>query len=156
MDRFNPFIIELSITTPTREVTPGDGNQMAEDLTQFPVVITNPPSPILVPLHIFNWKLYYTSSYLLQMDTFKACGGEENSICIPDLRIDISDTVVLYVRSWKFKLIYCRWCMDSYSHTSDTRIYIYTIADKGLRLKVVFLCYERHLIYLCLCKLASM
>ena len=54
MDLFNPFTIELSITTPTREVTPGDGNQTAEDLTQFPVIITSPPSPILVPLYIFN------------------------------------------------------------------------------------------------------
>ena len=54
MDVFNPFTIELSVTTPTREVTPGDGNQTAEDLTQFPVVITNPPSPILVPLYILN------------------------------------------------------------------------------------------------------
>ena len=48
MDLFNPFTIELSVTTPTREVTPGDGNQTAEDLTQFPVVIVNPPPPIQV------------------------------------------------------------------------------------------------------------
>jgi hypothetical protein len=48
MDLFNPFIVELSVTTPTREVIPGDGNQKAEDLTQFPVVIVTPPSPIQV------------------------------------------------------------------------------------------------------------
>ena len=38
MDRFNPFIIEVGITSPQREVTTGDGNETLEDLSGFPVV----------------------------------------------------------------------------------------------------------------------
>ena len=37
-DVFNPFIIELSVETPTRTVTPGDGNETPQDLRNAPVV----------------------------------------------------------------------------------------------------------------------
>ena len=48
MDLFNPFIVELSVTTPSRAVNPMTGNDTLEDLTQFPVVIVTPPPTIQV------------------------------------------------------------------------------------------------------------
>ena len=37
-DVFNPFIMEVRIDTPTRTVTPGNGNEAPEDLSSAPVV----------------------------------------------------------------------------------------------------------------------
>ena len=48
MDLFNPFIIELSIAVPSSKVPPGRGNEVPEDLIQFPVVIVTPPPSIQV------------------------------------------------------------------------------------------------------------
>ena len=48
MDLFNPFIVELSVTTPSRAVNPVNGDEAPEDLTQFPVVIVTPPPTIQV------------------------------------------------------------------------------------------------------------
>lgn len=38
VDNFNPFVIELSINAPPRNVDPGNGNETPEDLSEFPVV----------------------------------------------------------------------------------------------------------------------
>ena len=48
MDRFNPFIIEVGVTSPQREVTTGNGNETLEDLSGFPVVTVTGTTQIQV------------------------------------------------------------------------------------------------------------
>lgn len=55
MDIFNPFIIEMSVTTQPRVVAPGNGNETLEDLSGFPIVLVTGTSQIQVRPYLIEF-----------------------------------------------------------------------------------------------------
>ena len=49
-DIFNPFIMDLSVDTPPREIIPGNGNEALEDLSGLPIVLVTGISQVQVNL----------------------------------------------------------------------------------------------------------
>ena len=47
-DIFNPFIMDLSVDIPPREIIPGNGNETLEDLSGFPVLTVTEISQVQV------------------------------------------------------------------------------------------------------------
>ena len=67
MDRFNPFIIEVGVTSPQREVTTGNGNETLEDLSGFPVVTVTGTTQVQVIHKTTNF--LYTHAVMYEMYT---------------------------------------------------------------------------------------
>lgn len=48
MDIFNPFVIEVSVDNPPREITIGTGNDTLEDLRGSPIIVLDAPAQVEV------------------------------------------------------------------------------------------------------------
>ena len=48
MDIFNPFVIEVSVDNPPREITIGTGNDTLEDLRGSPIIMLDAPAQVEV------------------------------------------------------------------------------------------------------------
>ena len=48
MDIFNPFVIEMKVDNPPRNVTVGNGNDALEDLSEFPIIQQDAPAEVQV------------------------------------------------------------------------------------------------------------
>lgn len=48
MDIFNPFVIEVSVDSPPRQITIGTGNDTLEDLRRSPIIMLDAPTQVQV------------------------------------------------------------------------------------------------------------